>query len=55
VPLETRNAPSYVVPMDPEYGDWLAEHPLGYVLTHRGHDDAAILHRADCLRNSLTG
>jgi hypothetical protein len=36
----------------PGYGDWLAEHPLGYVLTHRGHDDAAILHRADCLHVS---
>jgi hypothetical protein len=32
----------------PGYGDWLAEYPLGYVLTHRGHDDRAVLHRADC-------
>lgn len=31
----------------PGYGDWLAEYPLGYGLTH-GPDDRAVLHRADC-------
>jgi hypothetical protein len=32
----------------PGYGDWLAEYPLGYVLTHLGHHRPAVLHRADC-------
>jgi hypothetical protein len=27
---------------------------LGYVLTHRGHDDAPVLHRADCPHLSVS-